>query len=248
MKTIILDAQDPKLEDDIAELIKKHLQDLDFGVDMTHHYNGQVCMISKIAKEIADTPATELPPEPPVASEPPVEVTLNMGSVASDVPPASELPPEPTELPAPPVMTAPALKSLECCVMSLSTECAVEATVDPSVDVSRLNADHVQRMGEFVMFDYCGMNYRFPVEVEHQSPDTVLNTTSPTVCNTQKTYTPTSIRVAIKFINSDTVYPVLLSVEGRTDGSPYSITIGRDLAELGNIEMEKNHNDQVSTQ
>ena len=125
----------------------------------------------------------------------------------------------------------------ECTVMSLNTTCMVPTTFVPEERVSLLKAQNVERMGEFVLFTYCGMSYKYPVE--HDSGSSFA------VCNTPVDFTETSVRLALQFAGSTITYPCLLSV---VEGDPCSIVFGKDLEEMVNTEREHIEHDQVSAQ
>ena len=121
--------------------------------------------------------------------------------------------------------------------MSLNTTCMVPTTFVPEERVSLLKAEKVERMGEFVLFTYCGMSYKYPVEHNAGTPIAV--------CNQPVDFTETSVRLAIQFTDSTITYPCLLSV---VEGSPCAIVFGKDLEEMVNTEREHNEHDQVSAQ
>jgi hypothetical protein len=226
MKTIIIDCGgDSVLEDALVMRLVQHLQDTGYGVDHTNYYNNAVTMISTIAKEIADAPT-----DPVVAVEPAVTMDIPMApdAVGAVELPTVELPPEAPPAPMDIPVVAPAAPfSRDALLMNLSTVTAVPTTFDPACPVSTLYAKNINCDGEYVSFEYCGTWVKYPVE----SSATVLP-----CCNVGPEFTPTSIRVAVKFVGSEAMYSCLLCVAECAGDTGCCVKFGADLADVVNHE------------
>jgi hypothetical protein len=191
--------------------------------------------------------AVDLPPAPmdlPVSAADCPPVPSDMGALGGPEIEIALSPADAVSIAAPvemPPIVIPSVEPVnpfakECTVMSLNTTCMVPTAFVPEERVSLLKAQHVERMGEFVLFTYCGMSYKYPVE---HDAGTVA------VCNSPVDFTETSVRLALQFAGSTITYPCLLSV---VEGDPCSIVFGKDLEEMVNTEREHIEHDQVSAQ
>jgi hypothetical protein len=216
MKTIIIDLGDPAHEDEVVERLVSDLRGAGFNIAYTSYYNNAVAMISSISNDIESMPV-----EPPVETEPsptPAEVTMDL-----PIPSMAAVPEIPDELPPAPSLSADPFNN-ECVIMSLSTSCAVPSSFVPEQEISLLKATNVSRIGEFVSFEYCGLTFKYPVADLSQG----------TVCNVSPMTTETSIKVALQFCGSPTIYPVLLCVCEKGPDDHCSVVFGKDLEELIN--------------
>lgn len=216
MKTLIVQCDNLELENQLVEIIVKHLADNgcesqveSFGDNTTHFIIAKPYAAQEQLPDVdQDIPATvELPPEPPVElvaapvelpPEPPAEVT-----------PATELPP--VELPTDPFQST-------CRLWDLSSHAEVPCLHNPFTKASLLCVTHCEVMGDHVTFTYAGMTHKAPRALSIDG-----------CCNKEPVLTDSSIRVSLS-IADGAICHCLLSVT--CDGGEERVLIGSDLDHL----------------
>lgn len=107
-----------------------------------------------------------------------------------------------------------------CTILSLSTACCVESQFDENLEYSVLKASNVSRDGDHVVFDYCGLTFKYPAALSELM-----------VTNIDPVVKETSINVAINFRDCDT-YFVMLCVCEKEESEEAHIVFGKDLIEI----------------
>lgn len=109
----------------------------------------------------------------------------------------------------------------DCIVMSIDTTCAVPSCIDQSADRSVLYASNVITHDDAIVFNYCGIEVKFPRAV---SADGVMNADS--LCDQ-------SIRAVVKFFDENDMHSVLLEVKERPQTAEYDqIIFAKDLTQI----------------
>ena len=110
-------------------------------------------------------------------------------------------------------------------ILSLTSQAAVSAVKDTSVEFSRLEVSGVNTPNGLVNFWYCGIEFNMPKAVEADRS---------AVLNTSHLIGQTTIRVVIRAPNGS-VMPLLIDVigvgevDGATEGSPELLVVGNDV-------------------
>lgn len=249
MNKIIVSADLPfATAEEFERVVQTVLRNLGATVSKHSDDSSIVILACKKIEDVVPTPAdppVELPPAP-VELPPPVEVPAEEPcSVEPPVPAEFAKNPEP-EAPQPEVHIAEPeeeiapVKMGEVVFKNLSTVCAVPFLIDRSVPCSELRVKELHVMGDIVSFEYCSMQFKFPVEKPSINTD---------VCNVNPSYTDTSIRVLPQLVGIDThLMPILVKLTHAPEGSSCDVVFGSDVADTIIQAMEKGSvNDSIPT-
>lgn len=138
-----------------------------------------------------------------------------------EVPDCPEVPTEPAPQSEPePAPSAPQPPTGELSIQSLSSVCLVPYTIDASRAASELHVNHLEVLGDYVSFVYCGMSFKYPVEKQ--------DTLGATYLNVNPQFSDTTIRVvaSVSDSNDGNVLPVLLKL---VSGEKSGVVFGTDM-------------------
>lgn len=246
MNKIIVSADLPcAAVEEFERVVQTVLRNLGATVSKHSDDSSIVILACKKIEDVVPTPAdppVELPPpvdvpaeepcsvEPPVPAEEPTIVPLDATPAEFAKNPEPEAPQPEVHIAEPEEEIAP-VKMGEVVFKNLSTVCAVPFLIDGSVPCSELRVKELRVMGDIVLFEYCSMQFKFPVEKPSINTD---------VCNVNPSYTDTSIRVLPQLVGIDThLMPILVKLTHAPEGSSCDVVFGSDVADTIVQAMEK---------
>ena len=99
-------------------------------------------------------------------------------------------------------MSSPVESVTTCTILSLDSRVALPTYFDVALQNSALRVAHVERAGDFLVFDFCNSTYKYPIQ-KNNAP----------VVNPSHTLCENTIMVALRFTGSTESMPYLLDVE-----------------------------------